>query len=128
MQAPKCLYILIILSTLYSYSIQPNNYLYTQIGLQFRQDQLCNQFQKHRAFYRVLKYSTTPEVNNKSVALLLPLVDPKGTIKHSIRLWDFGKFCYNLHNMLQSGLFSDAGSSERMYQCPKANHHSCGCF
>jgi len=45
MQAPKCLYIRIILSILYSYSNQPNNYLYTQIGLQFRQDQLCNQKQ-----------------------------------------------------------------------------------
>jgi len=43
MQAPKCLYIRIILSTLYSYSNQPSDYLYTQIGLQFRQDQLCNQ-------------------------------------------------------------------------------------
>ena len=31
--------------TLYSYSNQPNNYLYTQIGLQFRQDQMCNQKQ-----------------------------------------------------------------------------------
>ena len=30
MQAPKCLYIRIVLSTLYSYSNQPNNYLYTQ--------------------------------------------------------------------------------------------------
>jgi len=45
MQAPKCLYIRIILSTLYSYSNQPNNYFYTQIGLQFRQDQLSNQKQ-----------------------------------------------------------------------------------
>jgi len=45
MQAPKCLYIRIILSTLYSYSNQPNNCLYTQIGLQFLQDQLCNQKQ-----------------------------------------------------------------------------------
>ena len=60
MQAPMCLYIRIIHSTLYSYSNQPNNYFYTQIGLQFRQDQLCNQKQylygdltDEENFYRV---------------------------------------------------------------------------
>jgi len=31
--------------TLLIFKIQSNNYLYTQIGLQFRQDQLCNQKQ-----------------------------------------------------------------------------------